>query len=1138
MAYKINGTTVVDNSRNVCACCVTSCCITASDRMDAPSGTTAQRPSSPATGSIYFDTDEGALLSYDGSDWKKSGGGSDFAFNNAVSNSCDPYTVGHLYVCGCTCRGYKKCQNSSCSFSICALCSVLGLNNWCRCGHPFLPFPGGHFCCSCYNFHDCRINKVKFMSPGSLACLCTEVKSTPDITNYAGTASFSYTLFPNGSLCLLTSADHQHVCSFSASINKEVVITDKGAVSLGGTSTRSFGFLNCSCFTCHYVPPAGSIGFPIYAGRHLNGAAVNNTDGFVCSLFICGEMPFGSFQKCKYSLEILSDCIGAPDYKLCSAGVYKQYICCSLNPRELPCQCVPWCVYGFKSGVCSLSMSCCCFKCLARFTFIAKDVTADLTDPTSYCKVSACSTYGICEKTSPNVLYNSIGISRRFCCTTGPMRNLHDGQSCSRPFLSFDKRCLYIFYKTGCHCTHCATFCTRTCDSNATCFKCFFGPNSPALDVLDLCTGTMVCSIYWCDLYDCTKGNTNSNYCAAQTTVNCAWAGFFCGSLTPRSKDNISILGCNCAVRSCNCDDWLYLLSFRNCAPGKAPSSLLKFNESSLNFDLMLGDQDGLFDICYSHMQFLEMAVSGCCSSCANYTGLCAEAVAFLCDCLGAGNYCCGRGTYGFSKNLVGHCMMPAPLCATCCPPRIRSCDLIASPCGNFNGDLAYVNPYTDHLVCFTVLAGTCPNTSTCRINWIGVICYDLANNMCISEVNTIWPTSGEKCLHALKCGYDCYEAREGGDNINNTVTATCGPDSFIYPATYSNHAGTEGGVVVQFRGCQWYKTIQQTSTICSSCQYCPACPCGNGYLGYFGPCCKGLCVPGNTCGQSGCHSGLEGAGVYYTSTRVPFCKPLHCSTMFECAPLVKLWLELALGCNCLGVKAKSCSCNQTYACAEKCLRCCAEVRVAPGFVSKRDMTCAWTLNCTGVGVFASDGCQCNCVRCYSQFFDTSTAELHVMICCCCKVFYNYCPTPNCYGCVCQANKSFCGTLQELLECDWTQCLAFMNHCGCTICNTRCFCSKNCYSVEYFPSILDNINDTTLNCTSHSNAIRSPKPQLDNLVHNSYESWPTQNYSTGCTLIASNCEYGVRKATANTEKGTAGLAMEWFNEGYARICGV
>jgi len=75
MAYKINGTTVVDNSRNVCACCVTSCCITASSRMDAPSGNTASRPSSPATGSLYFDTDLGSLVSYNGTEWASVGGG-------------------------------------------------------------------------------------------------------------------------------------------------------------------------------------------------------------------------------------------------------------------------------------------------------------------------------------------------------------------------------------------------------------------------------------------------------------------------------------------------------------------------------------------------------------------------------------------------------------------------------------------------------------------------------------------------------------------------------------------------------------------------------------------------------------------------------------------------------------------------------------------------------------------------------------------------------------------------------------------------------------------------------------------------------------------------------------------------------
>lgn len=103
MAYKINGTTVVDNSRNVCACCVTSCCITASTRLDAPSGNTASRPSSPATGSLYFDTDEGSLISWNGSEWAAVGGGTaGVEITNIVTNACDAWGVMTIGACCCS----------------------------------------------------------------------------------------------------------------------------------------------------------------------------------------------------------------------------------------------------------------------------------------------------------------------------------------------------------------------------------------------------------------------------------------------------------------------------------------------------------------------------------------------------------------------------------------------------------------------------------------------------------------------------------------------------------------------------------------------------------------------------------------------------------------------------------------------------------------------------------------------------------------------------------------------------------------------------------------------------------------------------------------------------------------------------
>ena len=80
MSYKINDTVVVDDSRNVCACCVTSCCVTASNQMIVPSGNTASRPTG-ATGSLYFDTDEGALMNYTGSEWAKAAGGTEPSCN-------------------------------------------------------------------------------------------------------------------------------------------------------------------------------------------------------------------------------------------------------------------------------------------------------------------------------------------------------------------------------------------------------------------------------------------------------------------------------------------------------------------------------------------------------------------------------------------------------------------------------------------------------------------------------------------------------------------------------------------------------------------------------------------------------------------------------------------------------------------------------------------------------------------------------------------------------------------------------------------------------------------------------------------------------------------------------------------------
>jgi hypothetical protein len=70
MALKVSGTTVIDDNKNIPSGTpsVQGTIVTATV-LTAPSGTTAQRPGSPATGQLFFDTDEGTIVSFDGTDW-------------------------------------------------------------------------------------------------------------------------------------------------------------------------------------------------------------------------------------------------------------------------------------------------------------------------------------------------------------------------------------------------------------------------------------------------------------------------------------------------------------------------------------------------------------------------------------------------------------------------------------------------------------------------------------------------------------------------------------------------------------------------------------------------------------------------------------------------------------------------------------------------------------------------------------------------------------------------------------------------------------------------------------------------------------------------------------------------------------
>lgn len=189
MSFKINGTVVIDNSRNVCASCITADSVEATNQMVIPSGTTACRPTG-STGSLYFDTDQGALVAYTGSDWARQGG-------SATAKCLTPVTdyIGPLFVCYCstttnTTVDYQCIQCSSCFFVDGTTCTV-GLftplcNINCCPGVRLWTFDPTTCSVSCFQCGDLCApyngNKPRQLTYGGAYCLLTDYYSSKNCT--------------------------------------------------------------------------------------------------------------------------------------------------------------------------------------------------------------------------------------------------------------------------------------------------------------------------------------------------------------------------------------------------------------------------------------------------------------------------------------------------------------------------------------------------------------------------------------------------------------------------------------------------------------------------------------------------------------------------------------------------------------------------------------------------------------------------------------------------------------------------------------------------------------------------------------------------------------------------------------------
>ena len=1173
MAYKINGTTVVDNSRNVCACCVTSCCITASDRMDAPSGTTAQRPSSPATGSIYFDTDEGSLISYNGTEWASVGGSSGLEYVNQ-SNYGETWTLSYIDLTNSNvCRG-KESNAAGGQWKNQSVCSIN--TDW-LCNNPMAP--------------SCSGTKTTCLINDSLCAKCQSYllpgysDSFGVCKPYAGgvyngfncqLCSWNSHVFPDGTYCSSAYSHRESGC-FKQGLTRSLIITPKGGAAYSESIMNNQ--LTTSC-CIRRVSREEVQHFP-YAGLGKNGPIVE------LGVFSTGLLyePYTDICKgihswCILCLELEADAktVGENKFNVCcyaaASGFTNKRVMCF---HDFYCTGLRMCCICMQSPNClgrdSVTPDTCmvCFP-FSRFTVIPKDVTFDHSNPDKYTQLLEHDTQtGICLMGSANAAVASIAYARNLClcyncgrpgpivetnCISVPHPNQHtttfSDDGCFMYHFYFPFNCACCFFK---QCTSPTSCCIRHCETSI-----------PAVEKINLTTGAVVCSIYYCEFYDCDNGNTDFPYIASYTPArNTLCSNFRCKTARMESQPcshipsaagfmgsfhQITSHSGTCTVRPCDCSTHFYIMD----AGLGAGTSVTLFNENTMNFEWFLGGSlnfagDGLQTQCGA-MRYARAEV-GCCSSDIGAQCLCAKMKEYItskgCTCR------CNYFNSLWDLNCFVYCDF-ATVDSGCRGPRLGS--HLNQLCGS------YINPVTNHLVCLSNITVCC--TGNCCVLWMGVICYDLRNNFCVSAVDTIWPVSGDKCLWTLCCSlgfycnncwcgsggadllnYDCRRCTCGYCNsfmVGSTANQRCGP-KYIDFKTYSSADKVTAGAVFRIAPKDCWGNCG--GTLSSSCQLCPACT-DSPFLGYFGPLCKGSCVWCNTC--TGCNTGIRCVKTMSSITNVPFCQPLCCSQMFERNDQHKDMVEFLLGCNCLALWYYAiCHANCCYECAVEKQQSCFYATQAPCLHTKVDITCQYTLGCQNVYTWGST---CWCSGCRWIIADLETTTFCLMYCNNQSSYCLICADPVCWcTTVCSSCYPYCvpGSgctmicFQEFLECDkgnlGARCEALFGPSGCCLscpgftcakayCNILCSCGGN--------RILDNITSSAFgNCTYHSDNFLFT-PRVNNVIAGNTA------FSSRCCGIHLNVtcqEKGFLVPTSNTNgKGSAGMLIEWFNRDYAMIC--
>jgi len=1145
MAYKINGTTVVDNSRNVCACCVTSCCITASDRMDAPSGTTAQRPSSPATGSIYFDTDEGSLISYNGTDWASVGGSSapDPDAPNTLAN--DKILIGYAEgrdddccrgVCGCI-RYFNHCFNSY-QLAPCAMWMHGCNNNWC-CATCALTFGG-----TCFVNTHCVTKEDGYQTPACGNVFCQLV----------GQCCFAIlpNVYPDGSIQLFSGRKIPGCCfNFYGSRFKDFFINKFGGMQQH-TGYMPSGICNQSGYCIQRTSEcAVSAVYPLLNNHGLCNPVLNAC-GNIC------KMLKGSFCKTpdtyanacwvyevKGDLKNLNNAV-----EICEIAFSKCTQTTSTSPEgnrnrftqskkatngvQFNNSCKLMCLQ--VSNPCTSLNNCYCGgRGSLSHNLVSKCPTWDYTSPDSYTKNLWTVKDGICLFASTEHITNSLVISRNVgACTNGQlMENGWHGpfsnnrtsycQACTAVSFITNDGCKLVHMYANQHitCQNCI-FQKTTVNTNCCCAKHCNAP-IPAVEVIDLVNGCVECSVYFCRICDGCRGATVFPECIlcnadpSMDSFDTSGPKFHCSFCSPAYTqkyhgialgDEFADGSSGAVIKSCSCDGHFYVLG--NLCCGK--QGFGRFNLCDMKWDYFKGfchfQLNSSCGLCF--LKEFSCSVCGTCTS-SRHQCICS----WMCNCFEACTGLCYRNTSGGCSFFETFVNSGAPDNMFCCCHIFRDVEI-----GGKNTSSTYINAYTEHLVRLVALS-KCVNAQNHSYVWIGAICYDMKNGFCISAVDTIFPNEGEKCIHALQCSLCCwcdptftYACRGNERGMVCTIAVnSCCPNFTMVPYGVRGSTTGSGNVFTFINGDQ-----PHGAAICSSCRYCPACPspyggyCCGSYLGYFGPCCYGGDIKCNT-GCNACFAGLESWKIRSSIAKIPHCTPIGCSNYASRDPAMKYLIETLHGLTDLSHAWSCCNDDTT----RNFQRGVFNRHYYGGTLDTVDITCQYSLGCTEVYTWGKNFCS------KQRWVVENTCDLFVCFCSC---------VCNCYG------GYGCGHYC-MRYCD----IYSMDRCNCFLCAYPCYpaclnCAVNfdckaCHDAQHMPTALKGISASTVtNGGTDASVISRGNPYYDNI--NFYDD----------TII--NPDYGVSSndrqngwvnhSSTTCFEGVAGMLHEWFNKNYACIC--